>query len=79
MMHDYKLGRLDKVLVLIYALSPVNPDTESKMVCGRTIKMAATLALHPLGGMPSLAFYLPHSSSTKFAWAFENHKKEPLT
>ena len=40
---NYKLGRLDKVLVLKFALKPtdrpVNPDTEFKMVRGRTIKI----------------------------------------
>ena len=36
---NYKLGHLDKVLVLKFALRPVNPDTEFKMVHGRTIKI----------------------------------------
>ena len=35
---NYKLGRLDKVLVLKFVLTQTNPDTEFKMVRGRTIK-----------------------------------------
>ena len=35
---NYKLGRLDKVLVLKFVLTPTDPDTEFKMVRGRTIK-----------------------------------------
>ena len=35
---NYKLGRLDKVLVLKFVLKPTNPDTEFKKVRGRTIK-----------------------------------------
>ena len=35
---NYKLGRLDKVLVLKFALKQTDPDTEFKMVRGRTIK-----------------------------------------
>ena len=40
---NYKLGRLDKVLVLKFVLTQTdrqtNPDTEFKMVRGRTIKI----------------------------------------
>ena len=36
---NYKLGRLDKVLVLKFDLTPTGPDTEFKMVCGQSMKM----------------------------------------
>ena len=36
---NYKLGHLDKVLVLKFVLTRTDPDTEFKMVRGRTIKM----------------------------------------
>ena len=40
---NYKLGRLDKMLVLKFVLTrtdrPTHPDTEFKMVRGRTIKI----------------------------------------
>ena len=42
---NYKLGRLDKVLVLKFVLTqtdrPTDPDTEFKMVRGRTIKITS--------------------------------------
>ena len=42
---NYKLGRLDKVLVLKFVLTqthrPTDPDAEFKMVRGRTIKITS--------------------------------------
>ena len=52
---NYRLGRLDKVLVLKFVLTqtdrPTNPDTEFKMVRGRTIKISALCT--------SVEFYWP--------------------
>ena len=43
---NYKLGRLDKVLVLKFVLTRTDPDTEFKMVRGRTIKSVIIWGRH---------------------------------
>ena len=45
---NYKLGPLDKVLVLKFVLKPLTPDTEFKMVCDRTIKISVSFRLKHL-------------------------------